>query len=128
MDWPVSTCAHPELCSCFFELETFILAEKNWSESICTIEELNKIEADVTNVLLLLEIEKLYILEFWNISERRVEASVAHLYALLQLFVGAIIPYDNMTLFECKAANKLCVKIINLQVKIRRIRTCSSPS
>ena len=41
----------------------------------------------------------MYILEFWNISKRRVEASIAHLYAILQSFVGAIVPYNNMTLF-----------------------------
>lgn len=79
------------------------------------MEELNRIENDVSDVLLLLELEKHYIVHFWA-SKRRIEASLAHLYAILQIFVRSLIPHDSMTVFECKAANKLCVSISNLQV------------
>jgi hypothetical protein len=53
--------------------------------------------------------EKSYAYTFWEADYRRIEASVVHFYTFLQLFIKAIIPYPTMTIFECKAANKLCI-------------------
>ena len=43
------------------------------------------------------------------------------------MLVKAIIPFQTMTLFECKAANKLCVDFGNLEKLMRRILSCINP-
>ena len=37
------------------------------------------------------------------------------------MFAKSIIPYPTMTIFECKAANKLCVNINKLQNLVNNI-------
>jgi hypothetical protein len=60
---------------------------------------LEEVETGINQLMQFIAMEKSYAFIFWRADHRRIEASITHFYAFLQLFAKAIIPYPTMTIF-----------------------------
>lgn len=68
----------------------------------------------INTVVLCLQCEKQYGLEFWPNSRRRIQASIVHFFVLLKRFILAIIPETCRNLVEAHRADKLSIEMAKI--------------